>query len=55
MNINLKIEAKKTITSEGIADVVGQSEQLVCECMPDPLCRVENNKVICNGCNRERK
>ena len=27
----------------------------VCDCMPDPKCRVENNKVICNGCNKERK
>ena len=35
--------------------VMGQSEQLVCDCMPDPKCRVENNKVICNGCNKERK
>jgi hypothetical protein len=39
----------------GIADVVGRSEQLVCECMPDPKCMVKNGKVICNGCNKERK
>ena len=38
-----------------IHDVVGQSEQLVCECMPDPKCMVKNGKVICNGCNKERK
>jgi hypothetical protein len=38
-----------------IANVVGQSEQLVCDCMPDPKCRVKNGKVICNGCNKERK
>lgn len=38
-----------------LLDVVGQSEQLVCDCMPDPKCRVENKKVICNGCNKERK
>ena len=47
------IEAtKKALT---IPAVVGRSEQLVCDCMPDPKCRVENNKVICNGCNKERK
>jgi len=38
-----------------IHDVVGQSEQLVCECMPDPKCRVKNGKIICYGCNKERK
>ncbi|MFA5768592.1 MAG: hypothetical protein WC871_03535 [Bacteroidales bacterium] len=38
-----------------IADVVGRSEQLVCERMPDPKCRIKNGKVICNGCNKERK
>jgi hypothetical protein len=27
----------------------------VCDCMPDPTCRVENNKILCNGCNKERK
>jgi hypothetical protein len=34
---------------------VRESEQLVCDCMPDPTCRVEKNKVFCNGCNKERK
>lgn len=38
-----------------IHDVAGQSEQLFCECMPDPTCRIKNGKVICNGCNKERK
>jgi hypothetical protein len=38
-----------------IPAVVGQREQLVCDCMPDPTCRVEKNKVLCNGCNKERK
>ena len=47
--------ALQVVKNCSIPVVVGRSEQLVCDCMPDPTCRVEDNKVLCNGCNKERK
>lgn len=51
-NIRARVERKAEIYLNSIN--VGQSEQY-CECMPDPTCRIKNGKVICNGCNQERK
>ena len=62
-NIRARVERKAEIYLNSInvrqklniQNVVEQSEQLVCECMPDPKCRVKNGKIICYGCNKERK
>ena len=52
-----RINALERLLNEQLRkhDVVGRSEQFYCDCMPDPLCRVEKGKVICNGCDKERK
>ena len=38
----------------GIADVVGRSEQLVCECMPDPKCMVSGGLETTNKSNNTK-
>jgi hypothetical protein len=37
-----------------IGIVVGQSEQY-CECKYEPSCRRQDNKLLCNDCNKEVK